>query len=115
MIKDFSKVKIFISPGVTDMRKAINGLAIEVQEEMSLDPFCGSLYLFCNKQKKILKALYWDQTGFCLWQKRLEKHRFPWPTTENTARAISYDQLSMLLKGIDFWNAYETLKYTEIA
>ena len=115
MIKDFSQIKIFIRPGVTDMRKAINGLAVEVQDEMSLDPFCGSLFMFCNKQRRILKALYWDQTGFCLWQKRLEKHRFPWPDTEDAVKAISFEELSMLLKGIDFWKAHESLKYSEIA
>ena len=56
MIKDFSQIKIFIRPGVTDMRKAINGLAVEVQDEMSLDPFCGSLFMFCNKQRRILRG-----------------------------------------------------------
>jgi transposase len=115
MIKDFSTAMIYIRPGITDMRKAINGLAIEVQEEMSLDPLDGALFLFCNKKRKILKALYWDNTGFCLWQKRLEKHRFPWPDTEEKARGISFDELSMLLKGIDFWKAHDTLKYSEIA
>lgn len=115
MIKDFSKIKLYIRPGITDMRKAINGLAIEVQEEMDLDPLCGALFLFCNRQRRILKALYWDQTGFCLWQKRLEKHRFPWPISEEAARAISYEELTMLLKGIDFWKAHETLNYSEIA
>jgi transposase len=115
MIKDFSNVKIFIRPGATDMRKAINGLAIAVQEEMSLDPLSGALFLFTNKQRRILKALYWDQNGFCLWQKRLEKHRFPWPGTEEAARTVTFEELSMLLKGIDFWNAHESLKYSEIA
>jgi len=115
MIKDFSSVKIYIRPGVTDMRKAINGLAMEVQDEMSHDPFTGALFLFCNRQRKILKALYWDNNGFCLWQKRLEKHRFPWPDTSEDARLISFEELAMLLKGIDFWKAHETLNYSEIA
>jgi len=97
------------------MRKAINGLAVEVQDEMAMDPLSGSLFLFCNRQRRILKALYWDDTGFCLWQKRLEKHRFPWPNSEDDARHISYEELTMLLKGIDFWKAHDTLKYSEIA
>lgn len=115
MIKDFSSVKIYIRPGATDMRKAINGLGINVQEDMSLDPFCEAIFLFCNRQRKILKALYWDKNGFCLWQKRLEKHRFPWPDSSEDARQISFEELSMLLKGIDFWKAHGALKYSEIA
>jgi transposase len=42
-----------------------------VQAEMQMDPFSGSLYLFSNKTRKLLKLLYWDRKGFCLWQKRL--------------------------------------------
>ena len=45
------------------------------QGEMELDPFSGSLYVFCNQNRKLLKALYWDRNGFCLWQKRLERHQ----------------------------------------
>jgi len=80
MIFDFENIDIYIRPGITDMRKAVNGLSLTVQQEMSLDPFSESLFLFCNRERKIIKALYWDRNGFCLWQKRLEKHRYPWPS-----------------------------------
>ena len=79
MILDFAKVRIFVRPGSTDMRKQINGLAAIVQENLRLDPLDGSLYLFLGKDRKRLKALYWDRNGFCMWQKRLERDRFPWP------------------------------------
>jgi transposase len=115
MFPDLSKISIYIRPGHTDMRKAINGLAMAVTEDMFFDPLNGSLYLFSNKQRKIMKALYWDRNGFCLWQKKLEKHRFPWPKTEDAARKINADQLSMLLSGIDFWNAHTELKYCAVS
>ena len=51
--------------------------ALIVSEEQAMDPFSGSLYLFCNRRRTILKAVYWDLNGFCLWQKRLEKQKFP--------------------------------------
>ena len=79
MIIEWEKIKIFIKPGSTDMRKQINGLSMIVTEDIKADPFSGNLYLFTNKGKRLLNVLYWDQTGFCLWQKRLEKERFPWP------------------------------------
>ena len=82
MIFDLSKVRIYVHPGSTDLRKAVNGLSVMVQETMKQDPFSGSVYIFCNRERNLLKALYWDKTGFWLSQKRLEKDKFPWPRDE---------------------------------
>lgn len=76
---DLARVRISVRPGITDMRRQINGLATIVQEGMGGDPLGGSLYLFQVKGRRVLKAVYWDRNGFCLWQKRLERDRFPWP------------------------------------
>ena len=86
------------------MRKQINGLVVLVQEEMRTSPFETALFVFCNRQRQLLKAVYWDRTGFCLWMKRLEKGRFPWPRTAVEARReINVEHLRMVLAGIDFW------------
>jgi transposase len=114
MIIDFTNVAFYIKPGRTDLRKQINGLAVLVKEEMNHDPLSGSLFLFCNRYRKNLKILYWDRNGFCLWQKRLEKHRFPWPETAESARKITYEELMMLLSGIDFFHAHSTISYKKI-
>ena len=83
------------------MRKQINGLALIVQEQMQLSPFDPALFVFCNGQRRILKALYWGRTGFCLWMKRLENHRFPWPRNATEARQqIDESQLRLLLSGV---------------
>ena len=74
MFLQSSDLKVYLALGYTDMRKAINGLSIIV-EDLNLDPFSGHLFVFCNRRRKILKILYWDTNGFCLWQKRLEKDR----------------------------------------
>jgi transposase len=109
-------VEVFVRPGPTDMRKAINGLAVLVEQDLELDPLAeGALYLFCNRGRRIMKALYWDATGFCLWQKRLEKHRFPWPESEETVKTITTEQLAMLLSGIDFWHAHQRLSYHHVS
>jgi transposase len=114
MFLDGSSVRIFVRPGATDLRKQINGLAAMAQGEMSQDLFSGSLFVFCNKTRKILKVLYWDRTGFALWQKKLERHRFPWPKTEEAAKEIAVDQFRMVLDGIDFWNAHQKLSYSTV-
>ena len=76
---EVKEARVFVRPGATDMRKQINGLALIVEQQMSLNPFEPALFLFRNGDRRILKAVYWDRTGFAMWQKRLEKHHFPWP------------------------------------
>ena len=60
-------VQVYIAPGVTDMRKAINGLSLLVSDQMELDPFSGHLFAFCNRKRDMVKILYWDRNGFCLY------------------------------------------------
>ena len=115
MIIDLSKVKIFLHPGFTDLRKAVNGLSVIVQETMKQDPFSGSVYLFCNHERKLIKAVYWDKTGFWLCQKRLEKDKYPWPQNEKEAMELSTEQLQMLLTGIDFFKAHKEVYYKKVA
>ena len=115
MILDLGKTKIFLRPGSTDLRKAVNGLSVIVQEGIKQDPFSGSVFLFCNRERKLIKAVYWDKTGFWLSQKRLEKARFPWPCDESEARELTAQELRMLLTGIDFFKAHKELKYKKVA
>ena len=115
MIFDLSKTRIYIRPGYTDLRKAVNGLSAIVQEAMKHDPFSGSVYIFCNRDRKLLKAVYWDKSGFWLSQKRLEKEKFPWSADEIEARELSAEELQMLLQGIDFFKAHRELKFKKVA
>ncbi len=112
---DLTNISIYVRPGVTDMRKAINGLSIIAAEDMELDPLSGALFLFCNRYRRNLKALFWDRNGFWLLQKKLERDRFPWPQTEEAAKKITPEQLRMLLDGIDFWKAHQPLKLKSVS
>jgi len=115
MFPDLDKVKIFIKPGITDMRKEVNGLAMIAREEISDNIFSGNLFLFCSRSRKHLKILYWDRNGFSLWYKRLEKDKFPWPKNAKEIKELSPHQLSMLLDGIDFFNVHQKLNFKDIA
>jgi transposase len=115
MTIDLSRVRIFIRPGYTDLRKAVNGLATIIAEQMKEDPLSGSVFLFCNKERKLLKALWWDMNGFWLSQKRLEKDKFPWPESEEATEELSADKVMMLLAGIDFWKAHKPLFYSKVS
>ena len=115
MTIDLNTVKIFIRPGITDLRKAVNGLAVIIEQQMTGEPFNGNMYLFCNRDRKLLKAIYWDKNGFWLNQKRLEKDKFPWPMTDEAAQELSAEELKMLLKGIDLFKAHKPLYYKKVA
>lgn len=98
-------------PGRTDFRKAINGLAGMVHDQMRLDPYSGNYFVFCNRTKTMLKILYWDSNGFCLWHKRLEEDKFRWPKSESEAREMTREEFRWLLKGLDFYNAHTFKNY----
>jgi len=101
MLLSSVQTKVYLAIGNTDMRKAINGLSILVQESMELDPFSGHLFVFCNRKRNILKILYWDRNGFCLWSKRLEKHFFRWPESSEEVMKIDQRELMWLVDGLE--------------
>jgi transposase len=106
--------EVFIRPGPTDMRKAVNGLSLLVQDHMEMDSLSGNYFIFCNRRRNLMKILYYDKNGFSLWYKRLEKHRFPWPNDEASAKKLTKKEAVWLLKGIDFFNAHKELKYKTV-
>jgi len=115
MIATRSSQRVYLAVGSTDMRKAINGLSIMVEQAMELNPFSGDLFVFCNRARTIIKILYWDQNGFCLWHKRLEKHRFVWPKVPEDVITIGPKELGWLLSGLDFTRAHHKLHYKAVA
>lgn len=111
-----SETKVFIAVGATDMRKSINGLSILVSDQLELDPFCGHLFAFCNRKRDIVKILYWDRNGFCLWHKRLEKDKFRWPESFDEVIDIGSRELNWLIDGLSVYQpgAHERLTYSTV-
>lgn len=91
---------IYIMPGYVDMRKAINGLNIFLTVH-GMNAYEGSYFVFCGKSRQLIKILYWEVNGFCLWQKRLEKQKFYWPKDSSEAKKISSRELRWLLDGLE--------------
>ena len=108
--------KVYLAAGITDMRNAINGLSMLVEGQLALDPFSGHLFVFCNRRRNMIKILYWDRNGFCLWQKRLEKHRFRWPESWEQGLKLDHRQLSWLLDGLEIRQsrAHGRLSYSTV-
>lgn len=107
-------LRVFLAVGTTDMRKSIDGLCLLVQMQLALDPFDGHLFGFCNRRRNRVKILYWDRNGFCLWQKRLERHRFVWPESQTQVLDLDGRELNWLLEGLDLrqYRSHETLHYS---
>ena len=70
--------RVWLATGHTDMRKGFDGLAALVQDHLKRDPFSGQAFVFRGRQGRLIKILWWDGQGYCLFAKRLEKGRFLW-------------------------------------
>jgi transposase len=64
---------VYLHREPVDFRKSINGLSVIVESDMAMSPFSGALYVFINRARDKLKLIYWDNSGFALFYKRLEK------------------------------------------
>ena len=94
--------QIWIAAGVTDLRRGFTGLSAQVQTVLKETPFSGHVFVFRGRRGDLIKMLWWDGDGLCLFAKRLERGRFIWPQAEKGAVSLSRAQLSMLLEGIDW-------------
>lgn len=97
-----SGTRVWLAAGVTDMRRGMDGLAALVQSALAENPFSGHVFLFRGRRGDLVKLLWWDGDGLCLFAKRLERGRFVWPQASNGVIHLSAAQLSMLLEGIDW-------------
>jgi transposase len=96
--------RIWIAAGVTDMRRGFTGLSAQVQMVLEQDPLSGHVFAFRGRRGDLIKLLWFDGDGLCLFQKRLDRGRFVWPQAEGGTVSLTRAQLSMLCEGID-WRA----------
>jgi transposase len=95
-------VRVWLATGHTDMRRGFDGLALLVQEQLKRDPHSGQLFVFRGRRGGLIKILWHDGQGMCLFAKRLERGRFIWPSAAAGAVTITAAQLGYLLEGIDW-------------
>ena len=97
-----SNTQIWIAAGVTDLRRGFTGLSALVQSKLEQCPMSGQVFVFRGRRGDLIKVLWFDGDGLCLFAKRLERGRFVWPQASNGSVALTRAQLSMLLEGIDW-------------
>jgi transposase len=94
--------KVWLAAGVTDMRKGFNGLSALTGQVLEQDPYSGHLFVFRGRRGDLIKVIWWDGQGACLFSKRLERGRFVRPSAAGGKLVIGAAQLAMLLEGIDW-------------
>ncbi len=110
--------QVYLCREPIDFRKQIDGLSVLVELELGLSPFASALYVFTNRQRNKIKALYWHRNGFCLWQKRLEAQKFAWPKEgQASLQTISLVEFQWLLEGFDLWRnqPHKTLHFSSVS
>jgi transposase len=95
-------VRVWLAAGHTDMRKGFDGLALSVQERLKLNPHGGQIFVFRGRRGDLIKVLWHDGQGMCLFSKRLERGRFIWPSPADGTVHLTPAQLGYLLEGIDW-------------
>ena len=95
-------VRLWFAGGVTDMRRGMNGLTLQIQEGLGRDPHAGDRFVFRGRRGDMIKVLWNDGIGLSLYAKRLEHGRFIWPSPADGAVAITAAQLGDLVDAIDW-------------
>jgi len=112
MIPVPSGVRVWLATGHTDMRKGFPGLALVVQEALKRNPHNGHLFVFRGRRGDLIKVLWHDGQGACLFSKKLERGRFIWPSAADGVVTITSAQLGYLLEGIDWRMPQKTWRPT---
>ena len=115
-VTDFPRV--YLWRAVADMRKQDLGLTVMVQEQMNLDPFEKALFVFINRRRDLLKIVYWDDSGFAMWVKRLDQQQFAWPRKlPEEVIMISATQMEWLLSGYNVWEmkGHKPLQFSSVS
>src|ERR1700753_1749003 len=110
MIGPPAGVRIWIAAGITVLRRGFRGLSAAAQTVLEQDPFAGHVFVFRGRRGDLIKLLWWDGDGLCLFSKRLERGRVVWPKAESGTVSLTRAQLSMLLEGIDWRQPARTWK-----
>lgn len=100
MFNPSSHATVYIACGPTDLRKSFHGLSALIHLRFQLDPYSKSLFAFCNKSRRLVKILYWDGSGLCLFTKRLDKGVFQWPQETSQVKELTGRELQWLLQGL---------------
>jgi transposase len=100
MLQLTAQTHILLATQPADFRTGIDGPAAICRSRLASDPRSGSLFVFINRSKTMIRTLVYDGTGFWLMTKRLSQGKFKdWPKTNSPMDPVAAKYLSALLLG----------------
>jgi len=95
------------------MRKGFDGLCGLVHIELGRRPEGGEVFIFVNRQRDKIKMLHWEQGGFVLYYKRLERGTFELPRVSSQGKTcqISWSSLMLMVEGISIEKYKQRRRY----
>ena len=100
MWSESSEIKIWLYTKPVDMRKQFQGLTELTKNTLKMTPMNGDRYVFVNRQRTLMKILYFTDDGYCLWAKKLELGRFRMSSKDEALSQLSSAQLQCVIEGI---------------
>lgn len=106
--------RYFLYRSATDMRKGFDGLSGVVRNDLEMDPLSGDVFIFLNRRRTHMKLLVWEDSGFVVYYKRLERGRFEYPNIDESGRSmvISWRQLMLIIQGIDLKSVRQRKRFS---
>ena len=117
MIISFSiRYRYYLYNGKCDMRKGYDGLCGLVQEDFKQNPLSGDVFIFLNRYRNRIKLLQWQEDGFAVYCKRLEKGTFELPKQKNgdTSMVITSSQIQYILEGVLLTSVKMRMRYQHV-
>lgn len=109
------QARIWLCTTPTDMRKSYNGLSALVKHQLEGDPLSGHYFVFVNRRKTMMKVLYFEPSGYCVWSKRLEQGQFQVRASPSGQRRLTWTDLQLLLDGIEVQKVRQFKRYRHAA
>ena len=106
--------RYFLYRSATDMRKGFDGLSGVVRNDLGMDPLSGDVFIFLNRRRTHMKLLVWEDSGFVVYYKRLERGRFEYPNMDGPSRGlvISWRQLMLIIEGIELKSVRQRKRFS---
>lgn len=106
-----SNIRIWFYKPPTDMRKSFNGLSALVKTQLQDNPLNGAFYVFVNRKRTLMKILFFDRNGYCIWFKKLEQGAFQLPETDKQKIELDFTHLKLIVEGIDLNRIHRRKRY----
>lgn len=95
---------LYVATAPVNLHASFDALMGYVREQLRREPREDALFVFHNQRRTLLKMIWHDGTGYCVFAKRLDRgtYRIPLAIPPGATHVtLSERELSLLLEGLD--------------